>query len=76
MSSVVIFVLGLIFVVFVVPLWLVLHYGTRWRHARTLSPENERMLADLWQSTRRMEQRIVTLETILDAEAPGWRGRS
>lgn len=58
-------------------LWLVLHYVTRWRsaRARALSAEDQKMLAELSQSARKMEARIVTLETILDAEVPGWRGR-
>jgi phage shock protein B len=33
------------------------------------------MLVELWQSAQRMEDRIETLERILDADQPGWRGR-
>ena len=65
----------ILFLVIVAPLWLLLHYVYRWRSTKTLSTDDERMLEDLWQSARRMESRIETLETILDAEAPGWRGR-
>jgi phage shock protein B len=64
---------AILFLVIVAPIWLVLHYITRWRSLRSLSSEDERMLVDLWQSAKRMEQRIVTLEKILDAEAPHWR---
>jgi phage shock protein B len=67
------FVPVIIFLVIVAPIWLVLHYVTRWRSSRTLSREDERMLVDLWESAKRMEHRIVTLEKILDAEAPQWR---
>lgn len=67
------FVPAVLFLVIVAPIWLVLHYITRWRSHRALSSEDERMLVDLWQSAKRMEQRIVTLEKILDAEAPHWR---
>jgi phage shock protein B len=67
------FVPVIIFLVIVAPIWLVLHYVTRWRSTRTLSREDERMLVDLWESAKRMELRIVTLEKILDAEAPQWR---
>jgi phage shock protein B len=67
------FVPVIIFLVIVAPIWLVLHYVTRWRASRTLSREDERMLVDLWESAKRMEHRIVTLEKILDAEAPQWR---
>ena len=67
------FVPVIIFLVIVAPIWLVLHYVSRWRSSRTLSREDERMLVDLWESAKRMEHRIVTLEKILDAEAPQWR---
>lgn len=67
------FVPVIIFLVIVAPIWLVLHYVTRWRSSRTLSREDERMLVDLWESAKRMELRIATLEKILDAEAPQWR---
>ena len=67
------FVPVIIFLVIVAPIWLVLHYVTRWRSSRTLSREDERMLVDLWESAKRLEHRIVTLEKILDAEAPQWR---
>lgn len=69
------FVPLLLFVVIVVPLWLLLHYITQWRRTKTLSAEDERMLVELWQSARRMEERIESLERILDADQPGWRGR-
>lgn len=67
------FVPVIVFLVIVAPIWLVLHYVTRWRSSRTLSREDERMLVDLWESAKRMELRIQTLEKILDAEAPQWR---
>jgi phage shock protein B len=70
------FVPAILFVVVVLPLWLLLHYVTRWRASRGLSSEDERMLADLWKNARRLEERVATLETILDAEAPGWRTRT
>lgn len=67
------FVLGILVLTIVVPLWLLLHYITKWRSAKALSADDERMLADLWQSAKRMEERVVTLEAILDAEHPQWR---
>jgi len=70
-----VFVLGILFFAVVLPLWLILHYITKWRGARGLSAEDERMLADLWQSAKRMEDRVQTLEAILDAESPHWRSK-
>jgi phage shock protein B len=69
-------VLAVLFLTFVVPVWIILHYITRWRSARTLSAEDERMLSELWDNAQRMESRIHALERILDTEAPGWRHKS
>lgn len=59
----------------VAPVWIIAHYVTRWRTAKSLTSEDETMLADLWESAAKMESRIATLEKILDAEAPDWRNR-
>lgn len=57
----------------VAPIWIIAHYVTRWRSAKTLTGEDEKLLQELWESATRMENRIRTLERILDAEAPHWR---
>ncbi len=75
-SGVLLLVLGIIFLVIVAPVWIGAHYVTRWRAARRLSSEDEKAMADLWQSARRMEARIDALERVLDSEAPGWRMRA
>jgi phage shock protein B len=38
--------------------------------AKTLSPEDEKQFAELWQIAERMEQRIDSIERILEAEEP------
>jgi len=68
--------LGILLLVVVAPIWIVAHYVARWRAARALSKEDERMMGEMWETARRMEARIATLERILDAEAPEWRGRT
>jgi phage shock protein B len=57
----------------VAPVWIIAHYVTRWRTAKSLTSEDETLLSDLWESAAKMESRIAILEQILDAEAPGWR---
>jgi phage shock protein B len=69
-------VIGILFMVIVLPLALILHYVTRWRETKGLSREDSRLLEELWQDTLRMESRINTLETILDDEVPEWRKRT
>ena len=58
------------------PLWIVFHYVTKMKTSKGLTVEDEKMLSEVWESTNRMEERIKTLERILDIEAPNWRGRS
>jgi phage shock protein B len=70
------FILGILFLVVVAPIWIVAHYLARWRSSRKLSAEDERSLGELHEAARRMEGRIAALERVLDAEAPGWRART
>jgi len=73
--SVVTFVLGIIFLVVVAPVWIVAHYLTRWRRSRKLSAADESSLGELFEAARKMEARLAALERVLDAEAPEWRRR-
>lgn len=65
-----------ILTVFVFCPWLFLHYAFKRRDGQGLSREDEKMLEDLWQLANRMERRVESLETILDAKAPNWREKS
>jgi phage shock protein B len=69
-------IIPLLFITLCLPLWIILHYMTKWKMSKGLSPEDEKMLSEVWESTNRMEERINTLERILDIEAPSWRRRS
>ena len=57
------------------PLWIIFHYITKMKTAKGLTPEDEKMLTDVLESSKKMEDRIVTLERILDIESPTWRQR-
>ncbi len=63
----------IVFMVIVVPIWLILHYTTKLKSNRGLNKEDEAALAEMWEASERMEERIRNLETILDARSPGWR---
>ena len=54
--------------VFIVFPGMVFHYITLWRKQKTLMPDDERMLEDLWRSARSIERRIETIEELLDAQ--------
>ena len=57
------------------PIWIVFHYITKMKTSKGLTVEDEKMLSEVWESTNKMEDRIKTLERILDIEAPDWRTR-
>jgi phage shock protein B len=61
----------ILFLTIVAPIWIIAHYVTRWRMAKTLSPQDEKQFGDLWQIAERMEERIHTIERILESETPG-----
>jgi phage shock protein B len=69
-------VIPILMVTICFPLWIVFHYVTKMKTSKGLSAEDEKMLSEVWESTNRMEDRIKTLERILDIEAPNWRGRT
>ncbi|MCA1778629.1 MAG: envelope stress response membrane protein PspB [Xanthomonadaceae bacterium] len=70
------FVPVVVFLVIVAPIWLMLHYGTRNSANKRLSTKDEALLEDLHESARRMEERIHSLERILDSDAPEWRDKT
>ena len=67
--------LAIIFMVVVLPVWLLLHYLTKMKALRGLSPEDEAALEKLWKTAAGLEERIKTLETILDQHDPHWRNQ-
>lgn len=66
----------IVFMVVVVPIWLVLHYRSKRSPGVAAPSATESDQGELWMTARRMEERIRTLERILDADHPTWRGRA
>lgn len=66
----------IVFLLIPAPLFIVLYFITRWKQSREISGGDEKMLEDLWQMARRFEERLESLETILDHESPEWRKRT
>nr|WP_188697356.1 envelope stress response membrane protein PspB [Bowmanella pacifica] len=66
----------IIFMIFVAPIWLILHYRSKKQVAQGLSKEEFTALTELADKAEKMADRIQTLEAILDAEAPQWRNRA
>lgn len=63
----------IVFLVIPAPLFIVLHFITRWKQSREITGGDEKMLEDLWLMSQRLEERLESLETILDSEIPDWR---
>ena len=55
--------------------WLILHYVTRWKTAATLTNDDERMLGDMHELARRLEDRLETVERLVAQENPEWQPR-
>ena len=53
--------------------WIIFHYITKWKSQASLTSEDERLLDDLHELARRLDDRMVTIERIMAAENPGWR---
>ena len=66
---------AILFFAVVVPIFVVLHFITKWRQSREFSRDDERMLEDLWELSQRLEDRLETLERILEDELPRKRSR-
>lgn len=65
----------ILFLTVVLPTWLRLHYKEKARQGRELSKEEWADLEQTLQSAEKLEQRIATLERILDETNSNWRNR-
>lgn len=54
-------------------IWVNRHYKARRVQASVLADEEKQTLDDLARIAGKLEDRVVTLEKILDAEQPKWR---
>jgi phage shock protein B len=53
--------------------WLIFHYVTKWKQSATLTQSDEKLLDELHDAARRLDDRICTIERIMNAENPAWR---
>jgi len=66
----------IIFMIFVAPIWLILHYRSKKQVSQGLNDEDYARLQHLASQAEKMAERIKTLESLLDAETPQWRERA
>ena len=60
-------------IVVIGPLWLIFHYITKWKTAKTITTQDEDLLDELYELARRLDDRMSTIERIVQADNPNWR---
>lgn len=70
-----IFVPLILFMIFVAPLWVIMHYRSKSKMQQGLTDVELQQLNSLAARAEKMAERINTLEAILDAESPKWRSQ-
>ena len=53
--------------------WLIFHYITKWKSQATLTNEDEKLLDELHDLARRLDDRMCSIERIMTADNPNWR---
>lgn len=53
--------------------WLIFHYVTKWKSTAKLTGSDEKLLDELHDAARRLDDRLCTIERIMTAENPNWR---
>jgi phage shock protein B len=53
--------------------WLIFHYITKWKQGKTLTDGDEKLLDELHDAARRLDDRLCTIERIMTVENPNWR---
>ena len=71
----IIFVPLILFMIFVAPIWVIMHYRSKNKMGQGLSDQELTQLNELAHRAEKMADRIKTLEAILDAESPKWRSQ-
>jgi phage shock protein B len=55
--------------------WIIMHYITKWKTAATLTNDDEKMLGDMQELARRLEDRLETVERLVASDNPDFTPR-
>ena len=66
---------AILFMIFVAPIWVIMHYRSKNQKESGISEEEHARLQELTEIAESMMERIETLEAILDNETPTWRAK-
>ena len=50
--------------------WIILHYVTQWKKQSGISREDENLLDEVYETARRLDDRLHSIERIVAAETP------
>lgn len=53
--------------------WLIFHYVTKWKQAPRITDEDEKLLDEMYNLARRLEERVNTVERIVAADNPDFK---
>ena len=65
-----------LFMVFVAPIWVIMHYRSLNKSSRSLNEDDREALDTMLATVDKLTNRIVSLESILDDDHPNWRKQS
>ncbi len=57
----------ILFMIFVAPLWVFMHYATQAKKMKSATPEDRENMEQLWKLATVMEERLDNLESILES---------
>ncbi len=55
--------------------WIILHYVTQWKKAGSITREDENLLDELYDTARRLDDRLHSIERIIAADHPNFELR-
>ena len=64
--------IAIISVLVILP-WMIFHYVTKWKSAARLTGSDVKLLDELHDAARRLDDRLCSIERIMTAENPDWR---
>ncbi|MBV7256238.1 envelope stress response membrane protein PspB [Pacificimonas sp. WHA3] len=59
--------------IFVIFPAILFHNITQWKKSRSISSDDEKLLDDLYHVAHRLDDRINSIERIMDVDNPDWR---
>ncbi len=62
-----------IFSIFIGLPWIIFHYVTQWKQSTSMTNEDEALLDQMYETARRLEDRLGTVERIIAADNPDYR---